>query len=189
VAPIVTFDSGNAAEAGGEPQAFDLTLPVGVDGLIVRSEHGASAGAVSLQPLGISRDGERARQSAGFAAAFGDVTVYFTSDGVFPEATGFWVRAGVDATVVIAHPNAGAPLEVRLRNAPIANQVSLETGVWRQSADLEPGAERLVTLPPPGSSRVTVLHIRAERGVRPADRDPANRDMRRLGVWIEIVRT
>jgi hypothetical protein len=156
--------------------------------LIVRSEHGAPAGAVTLQPLVVSRRGEVARQSAGFAAAFGDVTVYFTSDGVFPEATGFWVRAGVDATVVIAHAN-GAPLEIRLRNAPIANQVSLDTGVWRQLADIEPGAERLVTLPPPGPSRLTVLHIRAERGVRPADRDPANRDMRRLGVWVEIVRT
>jgi hypothetical protein len=191
--PIALLDASAAPPVGaGRARLLDFVLPVRVTGLTLRPEGGsAGPGDVTLQPMMVTKGPASATlDAAGLAAAYGDVAVYFIGDGVFPEAAGFWVRAGTDATVAIVHPEVGAPLEIRLRNAPIDNRVSIveETGTLDQRIDLTPGAEHPVAIPSPGASRVTVLRIRADRGVRPAEQTPGNRDMRLLGVWVELAK-
>ena len=87
-------------------------------------------------------------------------------------------------------PTPDVRLELQLRNTPKANRISVSCGDWRESIDLAPGEERRVALPPNrvGSRAATVIRIHPEIGVRPADLEPANGDLRLLGVWVEIGR-
>jgi hypothetical protein len=186
----LAFDA--AAASSTEPRgarAFDMDLPVSVAGLTVRADNGGLApGDVTLQPLSVTPGPVSIDEVAEYAVAYGDSVVYFAGEGAFPEATGFWVRSGIDVAVAIVRPGGTLPLAVRLRNAPVANRVTIRAGDVDERWEMPAEGERVFTFPP-AATRVIVLRIRAERGIRPADRDPANRDMRRLGVWVEIVRT
>jgi hypothetical protein len=51
--------------------------------------------------------------------------------------------------------------------------------------DLQPGATELVELPP-RSRGVITLSLETTKGFVPAEVDPASRDRRLLGVWVEV---
>jgi hypothetical protein len=177
---IIVGRSGEPLRTLESPFLLELAAPV--DSLTVRSGRDplrpGDVAIVSVSPgtspLG---RGERALR----ASAYGDAAVYFVDDRVFPEASGFWVRPGGGATVLVASPG---PFSLLLRNAPVANRVTVDAPGQSEGFDLNPGEERAVEL----TDRATAirLRIRAERGVRPADLEPGNRDLRSLGVWVEV---
>jgi hypothetical protein len=185
--PAFTFDLNSDPHSNGD-RRVDIVLPTPVTRLLVRTVT-QPIERVALEPLAIARALASDTRPADFAVAYGDVVAFFPGEGAFPESGGFWVRPGDEVAVVILQPDATRGLEVHVRNAPTSNRVTLRVGESRQEWDLDAGAERTATVPAPGPSHISVLRIRAERGVRPADREPGNRDMRLLGVWVSLVRT
>jgi hypothetical protein len=144
---------------------------------------GASA---VLEPLALQRPVGAIVDPARQVVAYGERTVFFMDDSSYPEPDGFWVRPGVETTVVVLQPEAAAPLAILLRNAPIANEVEVTAGSWSAREALSPGQETHILAPPPGAVRASVLRIRATAGVRPFDLDRTNGDRRRLGVWVQF---
>ena len=65
------------------------------------------------------------------------------------------------------------------------NDVTLESGGWRQTLALKPGEERIVDVPAGAAGPGVLLRVATDAGFRPADVDPATTDRRLLGCWIE----
>lgn len=190
VAPVTTKSPEFATVAADER----VRLPVPVRGLVLMGTTPFQAGEVSLEPVSLYESPFGRGVRAIRAARYGESTVFFTDDDAFPEATGFWVKAAAETTFAVGQTGSGTPFRLQLRNAPVGNRVTVSSGGWRESFDLAAGDVRQVTLPGPGAagravrneSPAIVVRIRAERGIRPADVDPGNRDLRRLGVWVSI---
>jgi hypothetical protein len=78
-----------------------------------------------------------------------------------------------------------APVQLFVRNGPLENAVTLESGAWREALTLRPGEERLMQLPIDANRSTTPLRVQASRGFRPSDVDGKSDDRRLLGVWLE----
>jgi hypothetical protein len=117
--------------------------------------------------------------------------LYFLDDGtygkeVFGERTGFWLRAGERAELVVRAFDL-APVErivVRLTGGPMGDVVSVRRGWSRQRVAVGPGQTREVTLPVGRGLRyydtyLHVLHLRSRRGA-------ALPDGRVVGAFVEI---
>ena len=76
-------------------------------------------------------------------------------------------------------------MTMRLRNAPVANTISLEAGGWSTQLQLAAGEEREIELPFTASDAV-LLRLEASAGFVPAQVDPSSRDTRFLGVAVSI---
>jgi hypothetical protein len=187
--PIVTLD--RTAFQPGAGGGFEATFDIGaaVEGLVIRGwPNPFLPGDVTLALTTLQDDPAGGAVRAVRAAKYGAVAVFFADEKVFPEATGFWVKGGAEATIALSAPTPDVRLELQLRNTPKANRISVSRGDWRESIALAPGEERRVALPPNrvGSRAATVIRIHPEIGVRPADLEPANGDLRLLGVWVEV---
>ncbi len=100
------------------------------------------------------------------------------------EPGGVWVAGSADAQFVVS-PDRGAPIRLFIRNIPIDNKVTLESGPWQETLMLRSREERLVEVPSDTSRLGTFLRITASSGARPVDFDPNSDDDRLLGCWIE----
>jgi hypothetical protein len=100
------------------------------------------------------------------------------------EPPGTWVAGESSAEFAVA-PDPQSPIQLFLRNGPVANTVSLESAGWHETFTFAPGAEQLVQIPVDHVHRPVPLTVAASHGFRPADLDPASDDVRFLGVWIE----
>jgi hypothetical protein len=167
--------------------AFDLDVPVTVPAAAAWPLDASAAltawtrRTLTVEPLGIAPSATGGADVARQVVRYGRHDVFFLDEASHPEAPGFWVRPGGSRVVV---GETAAPFGLFVRNAPIANQVTLTAGAWQRTFDLAPGEEVRVEVPPAG--RATPIAIRAARGVRPFDRDRRNRDFRLLGVWIAL---
>ena len=114
----------------------------------------------------------------------GPTSVFLLDGSAWVEPSGVWVSAGsaVDFAVAVDQP---APVQLFVRNGPVDNAVTLESGAWRETLTLRPGEERLMQLPIDANRRTTPLRVQASRGFRPSDVERGSDDRRMLGVWIE----
>ena len=71
-----------------------------------------------------------------------------------------------------------------LRNPPVENTITLESGKWHESLALQPGEERQVDVPLDASKRAALLRISCSSGFRPSEHDANSRDTRFLGVFV-----
>jgi hypothetical protein len=122
---------------------------------------------------------EEARHVVRYRAA----VVFLMSGHAYVEPEGTWVAGGEEAAFVIS-PDPGAPISLFLRNAPVANQVTLESGAWREVLSLAPREERLIEVPIDPSGIGARLRVATTAGARPADVEQSD-DRRLLGCWIE----
>ena len=116
---------------------------------------------------------------------YGDAAVFFYDERVAPEPTGFWTRGDSSSRLAVAlAPDRPTALRLRAGPAPATVQTTVDGDVQRVT--LAARATRDVTL----RSRHTVasVEIVTEGGFVPAEVDPATRDRRRLGVWVEVIR-
>jgi len=168
-------------EAGTEPAALDLDVPVALPGWAAwPADPSAEWPALTIAPLALQPSavgGAVARQ----VVRYGAHDVFFLDDESYPEAPGFWVRPGLSRVVI---GGTTAPVALLVRNVPVPNRAELVAGGWRQTLDLAPGQEVRVEVPRAGLA--TLLEVRAAAGFRPFDGDHRNRDVRLLGVWISI---
>ena len=170
-----------------------VEFPVNVRAIVVRGDDAARASVtrVALVPRALVASSTRATdQVARQAVRYPAGTAYFFDDGAFPEPDAFWVHGARAAVVAIDTPGepsvGGRAVELWLRNAPVENRVTLETGEWREELTLRPGEERTVDVPRSTDRTATLVRIAAASGFRPVERDPSNLDKRFLGVWVQI---
>jgi hypothetical protein len=95
------------------------------------------------------------------------------------------VRADSETTVIVDGEDAARYLGVRLRAGPVATSARLDTGAERHQLTFAPGQRHELAIPPT-SAGAWKITIRTGAGFRPSDLDPAAKDDRPLGVWIEI---
>ncbi|HEX5475510.1 MAG TPA: hypothetical protein VFX12_12695 [Vicinamibacterales bacterium] len=165
-----------------------LRFPVDVRAIVVRGDDEARAQvkAFELRPLSlIPPDGKLSSGTAQHAVRYGAHTVFFLDDRSFPEPGAFWV-AGSRASTVVVQPDEPGAVRLQLRNAPVANVVTLDLASGRQQLSLGPGEERQIVVPYDPVHRAMLVRIASASGFRPSEVDPGSRDERLLGVWIKV---
>jgi len=118
------------------------------------------------------------------AARYGHATVFLLDGTAYVEPAGSWIGGGSAAEFAIV-PDAGASIQLFVRNFSVDNTVVLESGGWRQDLALKPNEERMFEVPIAANRPGVVLRVRSATGARPADVEPGNQDKRMLGCWIE----
>lgn len=173
--------------AGGTPSSHTLRLPAGARSLAIGADEEArrTVAGVTLRPVGLDGSVSPAPELARAAARYGSAIAHFVDDRAYVEPAGFWVRAASEAIVFFQTDAAPDGLPLLLRNGAVTNQVRVASGDWGIDLNLAGGEERVVHVPMRGSDAARVS-IRSEGGFRPAEHDPRSRDVRRLGVWVEV---
>jgi hypothetical protein len=175
----------NVHSAGGRWRQ-SLSLPVSARELLVDGDDSTRTALQDVSIRATSITGSLHRLAAGesrHAVRYGTAVVFLMSGAAYVEPGGTWIVGGQEAEFVIA-PDPGSGIKLFLRNAPVKNQVTLESGRWRQVLALEPREERLLELPVDPGSVGARLRVACSSGARPADIDKSD-DTRLLGCWIE----
>jgi hypothetical protein len=110
----------------------------------------------------------------------------FVVDGdVYAEPTGAWVIAR--ATGRFVAQASSDRVRLLLRNGQAPNTITVSSGDWHDTLSFGPNESREIVVPGrAGDAGATVLTIQPAAGFRPADTNPASRDVRVLGVWVEL---
>ena len=167
---------------------IEIEFPVDVRALIVRGDEDARRAVrrVVVEPLSLVP--ASARLTDGFArraVRYEGVSVFFLDDRSFAEPEAFWVGGSRRSAFVLQPDGPGVSVDLRLRNAPVDNRVTLESGQWREDLTLAPGEERLVRVPIGPDQRAAMVTATTIAGFRPSASNPESRDDRFLGVWIK----
>jgi hypothetical protein len=142
----------------------------------------SSVEGLRLQPI-VLGTAETCGLRAGHAVINVSGVMYSQPDGVFAEATGLWVLGGKAARLTV-QPRGGRTLFVR--NGPLANVVRVTSGASQQERHLAPGESITVRLYKSRAGQAVPVTVSSEAGFRPADLEAGNRDVRLLGVWVEL---
>jgi hypothetical protein len=173
---------------GSFEREFWLPIDAAFVGLRGSSEVERSIAAIDIHALDVVDAGVRTPTPQVLsAAAYRDVLIYFHDELMYPESAGFWTTGERLARLTIACPGGcsrGVTLRVHSGGRP--NQLRLSTQGWSRALELAGGPAIDVPVPPPSDGGVIELDTMTTSGFRPADLDPANRDRRYLGAWIEV---
>ncbi len=168
------------------PGATDclVDLPAGATWLWVTPD---AAMRSSLEGLRLQLVSAGAAEACSLRADRAVVTpagVVFAERGsVYAEPSGLWVIGGKTAILTV-QPRGQRTLAVR--NGPAANVVRVSYGAGQEQHRLAPGELKSIRLAPsPGRDGVPVT-ISSEAGFRPGDLEAGNRDLRFLGLWVEL---
>ncbi len=164
-------------------ETFTLPVDVRFVGFRASDELASHRPRIRLQPLDIDDAGERvAGLEVVQSRRYDRIEAFFHDDQSWPETAGVWLRGDSRARIALAPPGeqevsltlraGAAPATVRIRANGRTHHVSLPAGGSRQ-----------VSL---GASSLVRMEISTNGGFVPANVDPASRDVRRLGCWIEI---
>jgi hypothetical protein len=168
-----------------------LHLPLRVHSLTIDGDEPArsSMTRLTLEPR-LVRQAERPHGAAlaRRATRYGRARAFFLDDHAFMEPPGFWTRAESATDVVVDAGGSGAaPPLLLFRAGPVATAGRVTSGGWSELISLGPGETRTVTLPAlERSADAWVLSIETATGFQPARHDPASKDWRSLGVWVEV---
>jgi len=176
--PLSTFEDG-----------VTLRFPVDVRSIVVRSDEAAREAIrrLTLRPIHLLPRGKRLSPDlAERAVRYGSTVVFFLDARSFPEPAGFWAGGSRSTAVVIAPDGPAASVDVALRNGPVQNDVTLDSGRWRHALTLAPGEEREVRVPIEDARNAALVRITCSSGFRPSETEPGNRDSRFLGVYARI---
>jgi hypothetical protein len=167
---------------------IEIRLPVDVRALVIRGDEEARrvVRSVTVEPLSLVPLDQRltdlpARHAVKYSGAF----LYFLDERSFPEPDAFWVGGARQSSFVIQPERAVAGVDILLRNSPVENVVSLESGRWRESLTMAPGEERHITIPIAPGHGGALVTVTSRSGFRPSDVVPDSRDERYLGVWMQ----
>lgn len=175
----------------GERWHTSLHLPVDASFVGFRgpAEMERSIGAITISPTAVIDAGARPRVPTVISSArYEGVDVYLHDELVYPEPAGFWTLGGRTLMATVAPPlGRTSPVVLTVRCGSQANRLTLSAHDWQQTLDLTPGRLMSVALPP-AVGGVIALTISTENGFFPGELDPASRDRRFLGVWIEVTK-
>jgi hypothetical protein len=166
---------------------LEIEFPVNVRALIVRGDEDARrvVRRVVVDPLAIVPASARLTDLvARRAVKYEGASVFFLDDRSFAEPDGFWVGGSRESTFVVQTDRPGPAVDLYVRNAPVANRFTLESGQWREALTLEPGEERHLRIPLGPGQRAVLVTATSSSGFRPSESTPGSRDDRFLGAWI-----
>jgi hypothetical protein len=176
------------SEALSWPAApIELDFPVDVRALVVRGDEDArrSIRRVLVEPLTLVDSGSRLTNlMARRAVKYDGASVFFLDDRSFAEPEGFWLGGSRQSSFVVQSDDARASVSFTLRNAPVANQLTLESGQWREELTLAAGEVRQIDVPLAPGQRSALVNATTTAGFRPSESTPGSRDDRFLGVWV-----
>ena len=179
-----------------QPKAGDrwhttIDLPVDIAFLGFRGslDMERAIASIVLTPTSLIDAGARPRVPDVFSGVrYSDVAVFIHDGLLFPEATGFWTIGRSTSLVSVASArNRATPVVLTFHSGSTANRITFSASGWQQSFNLVPGAGQSVSLPS-SQSGVIALTITTDSGFSPHEIDPASRDTRLLGVWIEVAK-
>ena len=168
------------------PGATDcvVDLPAGATWLWMTPD---AAMRSSIEGLRLQLVSPGAAETCGLRADRAVVThagVVFAEKGsVYAEPSGLWVIGGRTARLTV-QPRGQRTLAVR--NGPAANVVRISNGAGQEQYQLAPGELKSVRLAASRGRDGVPVTISTEAGFRPADLEAGNRDLRYLGLWIEL---
>ena len=145
--------------------------------------------AIAITPARIVDAGARPRVKTVLSAGvYNGTMVYFHNEQMYPEPAGFWTigRRSADITIA-APPDRTTPVVLRVHCGGQANDATFTTFGWRRDYALVPGTAVDVELPM-AAGNVIPLTIETTSGFLPTMSDPASRDPRFLGIWIEVMK-
>lgn len=176
----VVFD-----DRGRWTTSFVLPLDVGSVGFRASAPLAALEPTLAVRPVAVV-DRRRAPPTREVlqVARYGASWVFFHTEDTYPEAGGFWTRAGRQTSVTVASPGE-APPRIVIRAGPVATGVTLVVAGRAERIRLEAGEARELDLPA-GADGVWPVGIEADEPFVPAAFDPSSTDVRRLGCWVEI---
>jgi hypothetical protein len=120
------------------------------------------------------------------ARKYRDATLFFHDENLYPERDGMWLRGRRVGHVTVARAAGRTTLpSVRINCGSRGNTATLSSGGWAATHSLVPGQVVDVRLPAVAGG-VIPLAIGATDSYRPRDIDPASRDPRELGIWLEL---
>ena len=137
-----------------------------VRALIVRGDEDARRAVrrVVVEPLSIVP--ARARLTdlvARRAVRYEGASVFFLDDRSFAEPDGFWVGGSRQSTFVVQADRPQPSVDLHLRNAPVDNRLTLESGQWREELTLAAGRR---------AARAGSARARSAGGARHGDEQP-----------------
>jgi hypothetical protein len=167
---------------------FWLGVDAGFVGFRGPVEMERAIAAISITPTAIVDAGARPRLHEVLSAAtYGGVMFYFHNEQMYVEKNGFWTMGKRSSEVTIATaPERAAPVVLRIHGGAQANHATITTFGWRREVDLVPGNTADVELPVVAGG-VIPLTIATADGFSPKTFDPASRDPRFLGIWVETM--
>ncbi|MGE3842174.1 MAG: ArnT family glycosyltransferase [Vicinamibacterales bacterium] len=119
------------------------------------------------------------------AGRLGDASIFFHDDRTTAEPTGFWTQG--DATTIVTIASGAQPVtHILLRAGPVATSLRVSMGDQSRAIQLQPG-ESLQLPVPVRTTRPWRATFDTSTTFVPSEIDPAARDRRRLGCWVELV--
>jgi hypothetical protein len=120
------------------------------------------------------------------AVRYDGATVFFMDDRSFPEPAGFWIGGTRSSSIVIQPDARRRSASIEVRNGPVDNSVTVESGDWREQLHLTPGESRRLDVPLDPARGAALVSFHVASGFRPNAVDPSSRDKRFLGAWVAI---
>jgi hypothetical protein len=164
-----------------------LALDAGFVGFRGPAEMERAIAAITITPTAVVDAGARPHLGEVLASAiYSGVMFYFHNEQMYPEPNGFWTigRRSAEVTVAVA-PQRTEPVVLRMHSGARANHVTITTFGWRREISLVPGQAAEVELPVVAGG-VIPLTIATADGFSPSEVDPASKDNRTLGIWVEL---
>jgi hypothetical protein len=168
---------------------LEIAFPVDVRALVLRADEDARRAIrrVIVEPLSIvSADARLTETVARRAVKYANASVFFLDERSFPEPEGFWLGGSRQSAFVIQPDRPTGSVTVLVRNAPVDNRVTLESGQWREELALAPGEERHIQVPLAPNQTAVVVTATVSGGFRPSQSVPDSRDDRFLGAWLQL---
>jgi hypothetical protein len=166
-----------------------IRFPVDVRAMVVRGDEDArqQVRALRVRPLTLLRTDEKVSpEMARRAVRYGGLTVFFMDEWSFPEPGLFWIGGARSASIVLQPDTPQSAVMLWLRNAPVANDLMIDTGGHHDTLHLAGGEERRVPIPIDAARGAAAVTFTTSSGFRPSAADPSSRDGRFLGVMVKV---
>ena len=168
-------------------QEFALPVDAGFVAFRGSTELERSIASLRIEALDVVDAGERtATPQVLAAAAYGPLVMLFHDGALYPEPGGFWITGERLARMTVAcEAGCGGGVLLRVHSGARPNRLRLTSHGWSQEVDLAGQQVVEVLVPPPPTGQVIAFAAITTTGFVPAEVDPAIRDRRYLGAWIE----
>jgi hypothetical protein len=185
--PLDTFDV--AVRPGGHWRT-SITLPVDAGFFALRGsvEIERAIQSVAITPTHIVDAGSRRHVPEVLAAVrSGPAILILHDEQMYQQPGGFWTQGErrTEVTVTGARDRT-SPVVLRVHSGGQANSATFRARGWEQRVTLAPGVSQEITLPQT-PDHIVALNIETASGFLPWKVDPASRDRRFLGIWIEAL--
>jgi len=165
-----------------------LALDAGFVGFRGPLEMERAITSITITPTSVVDVGARPRLGEVLSAAnYQNVMFYFHNEQMYPEPNGFWTigQRSAEVTVAVAADRT-TPVVLRIHGGAQANNATFSTFGWQRQFALVPGQAAEVELPMVAGGVIPLI-IATDNGFSPRKIDPAVKDPRFLGIWVEIL--